>query len=112
MWYTMKYICKVVAALMKKVTCEKGFLLQWDVTHLKLIVFWAGDFNTGSTPLCKGGVLWGCLVLTAKSRYHHMQDLVSGQTNWLNVKDNTNVELSGYTVESLLGELEGELALA
>jgi len=41
-----------------------------------------------------------------------MQDLVSGQTNWLNVKDNTNVELSGYTVESLLGELEGELALA
>jgi len=41
-----------------------------------------------------------------------MQEVANTQTNWLNVKDNTNVELSGYTVESLLGELEGELTLA
>lgn len=41
-----------------------------------------------------------------------MQDPVSGQTNWLNLKDNTNVELSEYTVESLLAELEAEAVLA
>ena len=35
-----------------------------------------------------------------------------GQTICQKLKDNTTVELSGYTVESLLRELEGELALA
>ena len=42
-----------------------------------------------------------------------MQDLASGQTNWLNLKDNSNVELSSYTIDSLLEELCGsELELA
>ena len=55
----------------------------------------------------------GCQVLTAESRYHHMQEVANTQTNWLKLKDNTNVELSEYTVDSLLAELSGvELELA
>ena len=42
-----------------------------------------------------------------------MQEVANTQTNWLITKDNTNVELSNYTVESLLAELEtAELELA
>ena len=42
-----------------------------------------------------------------------MQEVANTQTNWLNIKDNSNVELSNYTVESLLAELSGaELELA
>ena len=41
-----------------------------------------------------------------------MQDLVSGQKNWLLLTGNTNVDLSEYTVDSLLAELEAEAVLA
>ena len=42
-----------------------------------------------------------------------MQEVANTQTNWSKLKDNTNVELSNYTVESLLAELEtSELELA
>jgi len=42
-----------------------------------------------------------------------MQEVANTQTNWLNLKDNNTVELSDYTFESLIAELEGsELELA
>lgn len=42
-----------------------------------------------------------------------MQEVANTQTNWLNLKGNNSVELSDYTVESLLAELEtSELELA
>jgi hypothetical protein len=42
-----------------------------------------------------------------------MQEVANTQTNWLITKDNTTVELSNYTFESLVAELEGsELELA
>lgn len=42
-----------------------------------------------------------------------MQEVANTQTNWLKSKDNTNVELSEYTVDSLLAEICGtELELA
>ena len=42
-----------------------------------------------------------------------MREVANTQTNWLTLKGNTNVELSEYTVDSLLAELSGaELELA
>jgi|LakMenEpi03Aug12_release.lakeMendotaPanAssembly.Ray.scaffolds.fasta_scaffold4403425_1 hypothetical protein len=42
-----------------------------------------------------------------------MQEVANTQTNWLKTKDNNTVELSDYTFESLIAELEGcELELA
>jgi len=42
-----------------------------------------------------------------------MQEVANTQTNWLKLKDNSNVELSEYTVDSLLAEICGtELELA
>lgn len=44
-----------------------------------------------------------------------MQEVANTQTNWLNLKDNNTVELSDYTVDSLLAELscvEADLELA
>jgi hypothetical protein len=42
-----------------------------------------------------------------------MQEVANTQTNWSNLKDNTTVELSDYTVDSLLAEICGsELELA
>ena len=41
-----------------------------------------------------------------------MQGLVSDQTDWLKLNGEQTVELSDYTVESLLAELEGEAVLA
>ena len=56
------------------------------------------------------GLNW---FLTAICRSHHMQEVANTQTNWLSLKDNTTVELSNYTIDSLLGELCGtELELA
>lgn len=49
----------------------------------------------------------------ASKRYHHMQEVANTQSNWLKLKDNTTVELSEYTIDSLLAELSGaELELA
>ena len=42
-----------------------------------------------------------------------MQEVANTQSHWLKLKDNTTVELSNYTVDSLLEELCGsELELA
>ena len=42
-----------------------------------------------------------------------MQEVANTQINWLKLKDNTTVELSDYTVDSLLAEICGsELELA
>ena len=42
-----------------------------------------------------------------------MREVANTQTNWLTINDNAQVELSNYTIDSLLAELEGaELAIA
>jgi len=41
-----------------------------------------------------------------------MQEVANTQKHWLKLNGKQTVELSDYTVESLLAELEGELALA
>ena len=41
-----------------------------------------------------------------------MQDLVSGQRNWLQVKDNNTVELSDMTFDSLMAFIGSDEAIA
>ena len=41
-----------------------------------------------------------------------MQEVANTQKHWLKLNGKQTVELSDYTVESLLAELEGEAVLA
>ena len=41
-----------------------------------------------------------------------MQDLVSGQTNWLLLNDNNTVELSDMTFDSLMAFIGADEAIA